>query len=429
MASPSGGASYTSHGATYWCPGLSAAQLAAAVQAAQRKAKANSEWERRLGVPPKVSEDVEDRAAAATEGAEFVTSSNATDFKVVSKNRGRNLVQVSKDGKSRSLGTFATPAEVASHYARHIGAARAAAEAAEVLGKEPQLLTEADSEGLELVPSSRTATGFMGVYQNGRKFRAQVNEDGKKRYVGYFSTPEEAALSYAQHIGAARAAAEAAEARGKGPHLLTAADARAAAAAEGLELVASSNTAGFRGVVKHGGKYQAKVREDGKQHHLGIFNTPEEAALCYARQIGAAQAAAEAAEARCEGLQPLTAAEARAAAAAEGLEFVPSSNATGFMGVFKDRGKYQAQGWDGGKTRYLGIFDTPEEAALCCARRSAKNSQRGKKHQRDLHDQHEQQPSSHHLRPQGRAPRLTGDVETVIIEGFVFRCCAVARDV
>ena len=41
--------------------------------------------------------------------------------------------------------------------------------------------------------------------------------------------------------------------------------------------------------------------------------------------------------------QPLTADEARAAAAAEGLELVPSSsNETGFRGVTKHRDKYSA---------------------------------------------------------------------------------------
>ena len=105
-------------------------------------------------------------------------------------------------------------------------------------------------------------------------------------------------------------------------------EARAAAVAEGLELVPSSNATGFKGVSEHYGKYTTKVREDRKTRYLGIFATPEEAALCYARHIGAAQAAAEAAEARGEGQQPLTAAEAIAAAAAEGLALVPSSNAT-----------------------------------------------------------------------------------------------------
>ena len=79
------------------------------------------------------------------------------------------------------------------------------------------------------------------------------------------------------------------------------------AAAEGPELLPSSSCeTGFKGVTNHGGykvtnhggKYQAKINEKGKQRHLGTFATPEEeaAALCYAMHIGAERAAAEAAE-------------------------------------------------------------------------------------------------------------------------------------
>jgi len=159
-----------------------------------------------------------------------------------------------------------------------------------------------------------------------------------------FATPEEAALCYARHAGAERAAAEAAQARGEGPQPLTADEARAAAAAEGLELVpSSSGETGFKGVRKHSGRYKAHIKEKGKHRYLGVFSTPEEAALCYARYIGAERAAAEAAQARGEGPRPLTADEARAAAAAEGLDLVPSSsNETGFKGVTKHRGKYSA---------------------------------------------------------------------------------------
>ena len=130
-----------------------------------------------------------------------------------------------------------------------------------------------------------------------------------------------------------RAAAEAAEANSERLQPLTADEAmaaaaavRAAAAAEGLELVpSSSNQTGFRGVCKnHGyhGKYKAELKSSGKRYYLGMFATPEEAALRYARHVGAERAAAEAAEARVEGPQPLTADEARAA---EGLELVPDS--------------------------------------------------------------------------------------------------------
>jgi hypothetical protein len=119
------------------------------------------------------------------------------------------------------------------------------------------------------------------------------------------------------------------------PQPLTADEARAAAAAEGLELMPSSRSeTGFKGVRKDNGKFAAQIRENGKQRHLGLFATPEEAALCYARHVGAERAAAEA-----RGDGPLTADEARAAAAAEGLELMPSSRSeTGFKGVNKDSG-------------------------------------------------------------------------------------------
>jgi hypothetical protein len=62
----------------------------------------------------------------------------------------------------------------------------------------------------------------------------------------------------------------------------------------------------------------------------------------------------------------LTADEARAAAAAEGLELEPSSNnETGYMGVRRQRGKYHSRGSHvEGKAKYLGSFATAEEASL-----------------------------------------------------------------
>ena len=115
-----------------------------------------------------------------------------------------------------------------------------------------------------------------------------------------------------------------------GQQPLTADEARAAAAAEGLELVPSStNETGFKGVRKQGGKYEARISQNGSMRHLGTFERPEEAALSYARHVGAERPGAEEAEARGEGPQPLTADESRAAAAAEGLELVPSSASSG----------------------------------------------------------------------------------------------------
>jgi hypothetical protein len=264
------------------------------------------------------------------------------------------------------------PEEAASCYARHIGAERAAeAFKASVAGPRPLTADEARAaavaEGLELVPSSSGQTGFKRVKKSRGRYVVTIYENGKTCYLGTFATPEEAALWYARHAGAERAAAEAAEASVAGPRPLTADEARAAAAAEGLELVpSSSGQTGFKGVRKKDGRYDVLIRENGKQRYIGTFVTPEEAALCYARRVGAERAAAEAAQAP---QQPLTADEARAAATAEGLELVLSAKSkTGFKGVSKDGGKYKVEITENGTSRHLGNFATPEEAALCYAR-------------------------------------------------------------
>ncbi len=41
------------------------------------------------------------------------------------------------------------------------------------------------------------------------------------------------------------------------------------------------NTSGFKGVRRHGEKWQAQIALNGVQKHLGNFNTPEEAAHAY----------------------------------------------------------------------------------------------------------------------------------------------------
>jgi hypothetical protein len=63
------------------------------------------------------------------------------------------------------------------------------------------------------VPSARSETGFKGVSRRGGRYEAKIWENGKSRNLGSFATPEEAALCYARHIGAERAAAEAADAK------------------------------------------------------------------------------------------------------------------------------------------------------------------------------------------------------------------------
>ena len=112
--------------------------------------------------------------------------------------------------------------------------------------------------------------------------------------------------------------------------------------------------------------FQAQVKRGQKQLHLGCFATAEEAALCVARSPkGQAAAKARAAP-------PLTSEEARQQAHAEGLTLRVAGNKAGYRGVgYQQTGHskpYQAQVQRGGKTVFLGLFATAEEAALCAAR-------------------------------------------------------------
>ena len=70
---------------------------------------------------------------------------------------------------------------------------------------------------------------------------------------------------------------------------MTAAEAHAAAAEEGLALVRAENSTGFKAVFRNNSPakpFQAKLKHDRSQDHLGYFATAEEAALAVARFLG-----------------------------------------------------------------------------------------------------------------------------------------------
>jgi len=102
----------------------------------------------------------------------------------------------------------------------------------------------------------------------------------------------------------------------------------------------------------------------------------EEAALAYAR-TPEAQAVRMVGHLRLRlGRTPkparLTAEEAVAQAAAEGLTLEPGSGAAGYMGVSVDGSRYRAKMWRAGHLVHLGCFATAEEAALAVARLDAR---------------------------------------------------------
>ncbi|EOD38136.1 hypothetical protein EMIHUDRAFT_98020 [Emiliania huxleyi CCMP1516] len=215
------------------------------------------------------------------------------------------------------------------------------------------------SERLMLIPAidKRNTSGYKNVTysRSKKKFEAKVHADGKRVHLGRFDTAEEAATAYARS-----------ERR------------------EGLTLTASSSSnSGYKGVrycPKERGskKYQLRVKVDGKDVHLGRFDTAEQAALFYARrEAGRDTSDLTAPPPLPPPPEPSSAAGAEAVrqVGREGLTLLVTSSSSNnsYRGVCYDpkregSKKYQLKVMVGGKQVSLGWFATAEEAALALAR-------------------------------------------------------------
>jgi len=159
-----------------------------------------------------------------------------------------------------------------------------------------EALRQAEAEGLTLLKSDGSSTGYKGVsFKSGRPYpyQAKVQRGGKQVMLSCFATAEEAALCYARSPEG-QAAVVAAAAAPPTPPPMTAEEALRQAEAEGLTLLRSEgSSSGYKGVSFSSGRtkpYHAQVRRGGENARLGHFATAEEAALIVAR-ASVAQAA------------------------------------------------------------------------------------------------------------------------------------------
>ncbi|EOD11831.1 hypothetical protein EMIHUDRAFT_214154 [Emiliania huxleyi CCMP1516] len=222
------------------------------------------------------------------------------------------------DGRQVHLGSFATAVEAAVAYARSVGEYQPPAP--------PAVATEA--EGLRLHLSSSNSTGYLGVYPG---------NSSSLPFQGVWVC---------------------CDACGRWCHGECAGmDLQQAEEAEGLRLhLSSSNSTGYKNVFKEpSGRFQANHRVEGRNVGLGIFDTAVEAAVAYARAVGEYQPPAP----------PAVATEA------EGLRLhLSSSSSTGYKGVGEHSrtGRFQAKRMVDGRLVYIGLFDTAVEAAVAYAR-------------------------------------------------------------
>ena len=241
------------------------------------------------------------------------------------------------------------------------------------------------TERLVLTPAIRkdNTTGYKNVtdLSSEKRFAAQVRDGGKSVFLGYFDTAEEAATAYARSEYGRADAAKLLQPR----NIPTPAGAEAIRQAEreGLSLATSSSSnSGYKGVTfypKERGskKYKLAVTVGGKDTHLGLFVTAEQAALFFARREAGRDTGSDltAPPPPPPPPEPSSAAGAEAVRQAEreGLTLATSSSSnSGYTGVCylrKRRAKkYLLQVMARGKQVSLGVFATAEEAALARAR-------------------------------------------------------------
>jgi hypothetical protein len=215
-----------------------------------------------------------------------------TGFYGVSAAGKRWKAQTTYDKKKHHLGCFDTKEEAAFAYDKKVrqcakdkslnyesikAAEEAAAQAkAKYVDANPQL------------PMHRPPSGFHGVAAVRKRWSAKIGYDNKNHNLGCFDTKQEAALAYdreARQRGEDKqlnyesiAAAEEAAARAQAEHTLA-----------HPKQLKPRPPSGFYGVAANGKRWQAQIRYDNKGHHLGTFNSKQEAALAYdreARQCG-----------------------------------------------------------------------------------------------------------------------------------------------
>ncbi|EOD31629.1 Hypothetical protein EMIHUDRAFT_231600 [Emiliania huxleyi CCMP1516] len=226
-----------------------------------------------------------------------------------------------------------------------------------------------EAEGLRLHLSSSSNTGYQGVYNlaSGR-FEAKRKVDGRTVHLGYFATAVEAAVAYARAMSEASAVAASASksappAEPAGETILCGRTHERDGGAIGCVL-----PAGHAG--QHAFTLQGKRARCVKRPFDPTDVEAEERSKGASRQDGEeseVEVEAAAGKAALAGSEAMSSQEAPVAEA-EGLRLHLSSSSTGYLAVYEQSGRFQAQHRVDGRHVYVGLFDTAVEAAVAYAK-------------------------------------------------------------
>ena len=194
---------------------------------------------------------------------------------VIKTKSGRFQAQIKIDGSRRSLGTFDIAKKAARAYDRAAMQAR----------RPPTKLNYQDKVPLDYKPKKKklrsdNTIGYQGVYKTGNRFRATIETNGKRQFIGSFGTKKEAAIAF-----------DLAAIQAKRPRsdlnfpFLHDGEIEIIPNIKKRKIYDHRNTTGFNGVSKHGQKFRAQISIDGKVKRLGSFIRARDAAMAYDEAI------------------------------------------------------------------------------------------------------------------------------------------------
>ena len=236
-------------------------------------------------------------------------------------------------------------------------------------GQKKQLidLTDVPAQPPILKISGKDGTSkYQGVslHKSVNKWNAQITLDGKKHSIGYYANEEQAAVDYARarfkyKAGNAKVCTTS-QVRRK---LIDLTDVPAQ-----LPIISSGRdgTSKYQGVtfVKATNEWRAQIMLDGKRHHIGLYDNEEQAGIDYARAMFKYRVGNHKRERRQHAID-LT--DVPLQSLILNCGYGSSSKYEG-VSLNKSTNKWKAQITISGKSRYIGTYDSEEEAAVDYAR-------------------------------------------------------------
>jgi len=190
-------------------------------------------------------------------------------FGVKKRSSGKYQATISIEGKDKYLGSYDTAKQAAKAVDKEAIELRRPLSKLNYPKKAPVGYTP-----IQRPLQSNNTVGYRGVYKNGMNFRAYTDIAGKRTYHGTYDTAKEAAIACDRAVLKAK----------QFTTLLNFPDMVHNLDVELIrkkQKVASNNTIGYKGIIKRGTKFMARISVDGKRIYVGTFDTSIAAALAY----------------------------------------------------------------------------------------------------------------------------------------------------